>query len=154
MIGGLVGVGAVVGVLGLVGFSTSLWWVRGDMFLLGIAMAHVFAPAQAAAFARISPAAMGRASTLFNTARQVGSALGVALLTSVISAVGIMHTVHGHSAPNLAAFHWAFLVAAGVALLAAVVANTVVDADAAPTMVPRKKAAAEHDDRVPVLAGD
>jgi MFS family permease len=151
MVGGLVGVGIVVGLLSLVGFDTSLWLVRTDMFFLGIAMAHVFAPAQAAAFATISPAATGRASTLFNTARQVGSAIGVAVLTSVISAVGLTHLVNGGVQQNLAAYHWAFLIAAAFALLAAFVANTVVDADAAPTMKPRKAEAPESD-RVPALA--
>jgi EmrB/QacA subfamily drug resistance transporter len=151
MIGGLLGVAAVVGSLGFIGFSTSLWVARTLMFFLGIAMAHVFAPAQAAAFATITPAATGRASTLFNTARQVGSALGVALLTSVISAVGIVHLVHGHAAPNLSAFHWAFAVAAFVAVLAAIAANTIVDDDAAPTMKPREAPQTE-DARVPALA--
>jgi EmrB/QacA subfamily drug resistance transporter len=153
MVSGLIAVGVVVGALALVGFSTSLWLVRGDMFLLGVAIAHVFAPAQAAAFATISPAAMGRASTLFNTARQVGSALGVALLTSIISAVGLTHLVRGHGAPNLAAYHWAFLAAAGLAVLAAFVANTVVDTDAAATMKPRRAPASEPD-KVPALAVD
>jgi MFS family permease len=128
----------VIGGLCLVGFGTSLWVIRVLMFALGLAMAHVFAPAQAAAFATISPAAMGRASTLFNTARQVGSALGVAILTTVISAVGIEHVVHGHAAANLAAFHWAFAAAAAMALVAAWVCLGVVDSDAAATMKPRK----------------
>jgi MFS family permease len=111
------------------------------MFFLGVAIAHVFTPVQAAAFATISLASTGRASTLFNTARQVGSALGVAVLTTVISAVGVFHSVRGHSEPNLAAFHWAFVVAAGLALIAARFAWTIVDADAAPTMVKRPRKA-------------
>jgi MFS family permease len=107
------------------------------MFFLGFAIAHVFSPTQAAAFATVSTAATGRGSTLFNTARQVGSALGVAILTTVISAVGVVHVVDGHHRPNLAAFHWAFIVAAAIALIAARFAWTIVDADAAPTMVKR-----------------
>jgi EmrB/QacA subfamily drug resistance transporter len=135
---GLVAVAVVIGSMSLVGFGTSLWIVRAQMFALGLAMAHVFAPSQAAAFATISQAATGRASTLFNTARQVGSALGVAILTTVISAVGVTHLVHGRPAVNLASFHWAFLTAALIALLAAPVALRINDADAAPTMKPRK----------------
>jgi EmrB/QacA subfamily drug resistance transporter len=109
--GGLIGVAAIVGSMSLVGFGTNLWIVRTLMFVLGVSVAHVFAPAQAAAFATISPAATGRASTLFNTSRQLGGAIGVAILTSVIAAVGV---------------------------IAARFALTVVDADAAPTMVPRR----------------
>jgi EmrB/QacA subfamily drug resistance transporter len=142
MAAGLTGVALLALVLTLVGFSTSLWLVRVLMFFLGISIAHVFSPTQAAAFATISPAATARASTLFNTARQVGSALGVAVLTTVMSAVGVTHLVHGHVQANLAAFHWAFVTAAVIALIAASFALTVKDADAAPTMIrrPSKKA--------------
>jgi sugar phosphate permease len=102
-----------------------------------VAIAHVFVPSQAAAFATISQAATGRASTLFNTARQVGSAAGIAVVTTVISAVGVLHQVHGRPAPNLAAFHWAFWTASAIAMLAAGVAWTIDDRDAAPTMKPK-----------------
>jgi EmrB/QacA subfamily drug resistance transporter len=137
MTAGLVMVSIVIGSFSLVGFSTSLWIVRAMMFLLGISIAHVFVPSQAAAFATISPAATGRASTVFNTARQVGSALGVAILTTVISAVGIRHVVQGHSVPNLAAFHWGFGAAALIALSASWFSVRINDADAAATMRPR-----------------
>jgi EmrB/QacA subfamily drug resistance transporter len=150
---GLICVAAVIGSLSLVGFSTNLWVVRALMFALGLSISHVFVPSQAAAFATISPATMGRASTLFNTARQVGSAAGVAVLTTVISAVGVFHFVHGHRAPNLAAFHWAFATAAIIALAAAAVAWTIDDRDAAPTMKPKRaKAAAGQDDQLAELS--
>jgi EmrB/QacA subfamily drug resistance transporter len=150
MASGLMAVAAVIGGLSLVGFSTSLWVIRALMFTLGLAMSQVFAPAQVAAFATISPAEMGRASTLFNTARQVGSALGVAVLTTVISAVGVEHVVHHHPAANLAAFHWAFAAAALIALFGAWVCLGINDADAAPTMKPRKapQASAPSEDLV------
>ena len=138
MASGLIGVAVLALSLTAVGFTTSLWLVRFLMFLLGIAISHVFAPTQAAAFATISQAETGRASTLFNTGRQVGSALGVAILTTVMSAVGVTHLVHGHVQANLAAFHAAFVVAAALAVSAAVFAFfTIDDADAAPTMVRR-----------------
>jgi len=141
MMGGLVGVATALGLMCLVGFSTNLWLVRLVMFGLGIAIAHVFIPTQAAAFATISPAATGRASTLFNTARQVGSAVGVAILTTVISAIGVSHVVDGRETANLAAFHWAFATAALLALFALTFARRVSDADAAPTMVRTARAA-------------
>ncbi|HVY10706.1 MAG TPA: MDR family MFS transporter [Mycobacteriales bacterium] len=144
--GGLVCVALLALAMTLVGFSTSLWVPRVLMFLLGLSIAHVFTPTQAAAFATISLPSTGRASTLFNTSRQLGSAVGVAILTTVISAVGVAHQFHGRSQANLAAFHWAFVVAAGLALVAARFALTVVDADAAPTMVkrPSKRAIARQ----------
>jgi EmrB/QacA subfamily drug resistance transporter len=138
---GLTVVAGLALLMTLVGFSTSLWVPRTLMFFLGVSIAHVFTPVQAAAFATISNASTGRGSTLFNTARQLGSALGVAILTTVISAVGVVHSVRGHSQPNLAAFHWAFVVAAVLALVAARFALTIVDEDAAPTMVKRPRKA-------------
>jgi EmrB/QacA subfamily drug resistance transporter len=139
MIGGLLLLAACMALLALVGTETNLWWVRADMFVAGFAMAHVFVPSQAAGFATISPAATGRASTLFNCLRQLGSAVGVALLTTVVATVGPAHVVDGRMVPNLAAYHAAFLVAAATALAAAVCALTISDADAAPTIVPRRR---------------
>ena len=62
-----------------VDLNTSLWWIRGIMFLRGFGMSFALVSVQAATFATISPASMGRASSLFSTNRQVASALGVAL---------------------------------------------------------------------------
>ncbi len=139
MVGGLLLLAATMSLLALVDTATNLWWVRVDMFVIGFAMAHVFVPAQAAGFATISPAATGRASTLFNALRQLGGAVGVALLTTVVATVGPAHLVEGRPVPNLAAYHAAFLVAAATALVAAVCALTVSDAEAAPTIVPRRR---------------
>jgi EmrB/QacA subfamily drug resistance transporter len=146
---GLMGLATVMLMLTLVGFRTNLWVVRLIMFALGVAIAHVFVPSQAAAFATISPASTGRASTMFNTARQVGGALGVALLTTVISAVGISHTVGRHIVvPNLAAFHWAFATAAVIALVAVGFALQIDDRDAASTMKPRPSVPVAGDEQL------
>jgi EmrB/QacA subfamily drug resistance transporter len=139
MVAGLFGVAATTGSLATVGTGTSLWAVRGVMLLLGMSMANVFTPGQAAAFAGISGAATGRASTLFNASRQLGSALGVAVLSTVIAAVGVTTAADGHVTPHLAAYHWGFLTAAGLALLAAVVAWQIDDRDAAATMRPAQR---------------
>jgi hypothetical protein len=107
------------------------------MVTLGIAQGHVFVPIQAAAFAGISTEATGRASTMFNVVRQLGSAIGVAAFTTVIVAVGVTTTVAGRVSPNLTSYHVAFLVAAGLAVVGAALALTIHDADAAATMVRR-----------------
>jgi MFS family permease len=107
------------------------------MFALGLSMSHVFVPTQAAAFARISAQDTARASTLFNAVRQLGGAVGVALLTTAISAVGVVTVTHGHPAPDLTAYHVAFLVAAALAVLAAIAALTIHDHDADSTRTSR-----------------
>jgi EmrB/QacA subfamily drug resistance transporter len=143
MIGGLLGVAAALSLVAMVSFTASLWWMRADMLLLGLAQAHVFVPAQAAAFATNTPAATARASTMFNAGRQLGGAIGVAVLSTVISAIGVMHHVGAVLAPNARAYHVAFLTAAAFSVVAVVFAVRIRDADAAPTMRPRATRAPE-----------
>ena len=137
---GLLGVTASIALLAALGPTTSLWWARLLMFALGLSMGQVFVPVQAAAFATITPAATGRASTLFNAVRQFGGAVGVAVLTTAIVLVGPLHVVDGHAAANLTAYRVAFLVAAAVALLAVPCALSIRDSDAARTIPPRRGA--------------
>jgi EmrB/QacA subfamily drug resistance transporter len=137
--GGLVGVAISIGLLALLGPGTSLWWPRLLMLALGLAMAQVFVPVQAAAFATITPADTGRAATMFNTVRQLGGAVGVAVLTTAIVAVGAVHIVGGHAVANLTAYRVAFGVAAAVALLATTCSVTIRDSDAARTIPERRR---------------
>jgi hypothetical protein len=92
---------------------------------------------QASVFATVSHAHTSHASSLFNCQRQLGAALGVALFSTVLAAVGTVHLVGGKLMPNLAAYHVAFLFAAGIVLVNAAYALTIPDADAAATMVRR-----------------
>ena len=80
---GLVGVASSAALMSLIGFDTDLWWMRLLMFTMGLSMAQVIVSSQAASFATISAADTGYASSLFNSQRQLGSALGVALVTTV-----------------------------------------------------------------------
>ena len=134
---GLVGVAVVMTLMTRIGFATDLWWMRVLMFAMGLTMAQVFVSCQAAAFATISLPDTGSASSIFNSGRQLGSAMGVAVLATVLAAVGTTRQVAGHTVPNLTAYHAAFLTAAGIALVAAATALTIKDADAAGTMVRR-----------------
>jgi MFS family permease len=134
--GGLLGVAVSIGLLAVLGPGTSLWWARLLMLTLGLAMAQIFVPVQAAAFATITPESTGRASTMFSTVRQLGGAIGVAILTTTIVAVGPMHVVGGHPEANLTAYRVAFLVAAAVALLGTAFSLKIRDADAARTIPP------------------
>ena len=140
---GIGGVAVFIAALALMGAHTNLWWARLLLFGLGLSMSQVLVPAQAAAFATISRADTGRASTLYQASRQVGAAIGVALLTTVIVIAGPIHHVNGHAVAHLAAYRVCFLVAAASALLGVFPALRVRDADAAQTMVdPRKRKAA------------
>jgi hypothetical protein len=109
------------------------------MFALGLSIAQVFVPTQATAFATISAADTGRASTMFNAFRQLGGAVGVAVFTSVIVAVGATHRVSGHSVANTSSYRAAFLVAAVVCALAIFAAVRISDDDAADTVPARRR---------------
>ena len=140
MLVGLVIIAGAMSLLSLVGTGTNLWLVRVIVYVLGLGLSGVFLPSQAAAFATIPRVKTGDASTIFNAQRQLGGAVGVAILTTVITLLHPIHTVDGHDVANLHAYHVGFLVAAGIALLGALYALTVHDTDAASTMVARRRA--------------
>lgn len=128
MAGGLALMSAVMISFLFVDADTSLWVIRAQAFALGGGYGFVLVPLQAASFARISQAQMSRASSLFNTARQLASAVGVALLAAAFSAFGQNLTLRG--------FRAAFVAAAVVAAIGVVMATRIHDADAADTMRP------------------
>jgi hypothetical protein len=75
---------------------------------------------------------------MFNAIRQLGGAVGVAVLTTVIVFVGPVHLVGGHPVPNLTAYRIAFLVAAAIALCGVTCSLSIHDADAAATIPARR----------------
>ena len=89
---------------------------------------------------------------MFNACRQLGGAIGVAFLTTVLAAVGPTRLSAGHVVANLTAYHVAFLAAAGVALVAVLTTFTVTDGDAVATMVRRGRSASRAAAKTPVAA--
>jgi EmrB/QacA subfamily drug resistance transporter len=119
--------------------DSSLWLFRLYMFMLGVGMAYIFLPNQAASMATISREQTGRASMLFSVQRQIASATGVALLSTILAYIGT-ETIDaaGIVSPNVDAYRFAFAVAAVLAIAGSLVALRVPDEDAAITM--RRKA--------------
>ncbi len=147
VVAGLLVVALVLVLMSLVTPGTSLWLVRLIMLGLGLGIAAVFIPAQAASMATIDHGQIGRASSVFNAGKQFGGAIGVALLTTVLATAG---PEAGAGRGGLDGFHDGFLAAAAVAVLAVAVAWTIRDADAAATMVPRRPRAAAPPPQTPV----
>jgi EmrB/QacA subfamily drug resistance transporter len=119
--------------------DTNPWVIRSIMFIRGIFLAFTFIPLQAASYARITPEQTGRASSIFSTQRQLGAAMGVAILSTVL--LSNIPTEFGRGVVPLAerggftsAFHIAFAVAAGFTLLAGLLSLSIRDSDAAATM--------------------
>jgi EmrB/QacA subfamily drug resistance transporter len=134
------------GLLLLVGLNTNVWWIAAIMFVRGIAMAFTFIPLQAATFSTIAPPSMGRASSIFNTNRQVGSSFGVAIFATVLTTRITSHinSAVAAAAPaarqaaarhgTLMGFHDAFFAAVIVGVVGVLAAFLIRDEDAAASM--------------------
>jgi len=145
MVGGLLSLAVFLTLLTRVELDTNLWAIRVLMYAMGASMSFVFIPLQASAFARIPSADTGRASAIYNTQRQMASALGVAVLATILAA-RLPATAGGLPASGVdqvPAFHDVFLVAAAIAIVGALVALRIHDADAASTMLAKVQSSAE-----------
>jgi Na+/melibiose symporter-like transporter len=116
---GCTAVAAAAALFAFLGPETNPWWPRLFMLLLGLSVAQVFVTCQASAFENIGDAQTGRASTLFNSTRHFGGAVGIAVLTTI---AGSASTVSAHSSGQLWGFHAAFGVAALIVACAVPVA--------------------------------
>ena len=78
--------------IALIEASAGVWWFMGVTSLLGIGGAFVWAPNAAVTMRGIAEHQTGAASGLYNTARQVGSVIGVALVGMVLAGGEIADT--------------------------------------------------------------
>ena len=62
---------AIAASLVLVTLTTDLWWIRVDLFVLGLGVAGVFIPSQAISMATIPKTDTSNASPLFNAGKQL-----------------------------------------------------------------------------------
>src|SRR5581483_12479711 len=93
--------------------------------IVALGLGFSFVPLTISAVAGVHGDEAGLASGLINTAQQVGGALGLAILSAIATARTnhvIADGVHSHAAALTAGFHTAFLVGAGFALAAALLA--------------------------------
>jgi EmrB/QacA subfamily drug resistance transporter len=128
--GGMVWVTVTTSLLAALMNDPSLWFFRLDMFLVGIGWAFVVIPMNAGAFSQISPRDTGRAAALYNAQRQLAAALGVATLATIVG----LQTTGSALTGNVTVFRIAFLAAAALPLLGAVIAVFIRDKDAASSM--------------------
>jgi Na+/melibiose symporter-like transporter len=109
------------------------WDVFPALLLGGIGIAFSFVPMAIASLAGVEATDAGVASGLLNTSRQIGGAVGLAVV-STIATTYTSHYVHGHpgttslSGSALAhGFDIAFSVLAGLAVIGAVIAALFVE---------------------------
>jgi EmrB/QacA subfamily drug resistance transporter len=121
LLAGFAGAIAANFALALIDYGTSDWWIAANMFVRGLFFGLVIIPIQTVTFATIRPEAMGRASSIFNTVRQVGSSLGVAVLASALTnRLGYHDAVLGDPATRdaaLTAFQDTFMIAGALGVL-------------------------------------
>ncbi len=134
MIVGSAATAVFTGGFALADLDTPLGLIAAGSFLRGAAVGMVFVSIQTAVYASISNAETARATSMFNTQRQIAFAGGVALAASVIAAK--VTSVGGDGAPaidRLPAYQWGFLAMGLVMLPAAIASWFVHDEDAAAT---------------------
>lgn len=116
---GLLGVAVVDLLFATCDAHTGLWTLRLFMFLLGIMMGAFFVPVTLASLTTLDRADSAQAATLGAVVRQTGIALAPTVVTTAL----VVGSGHGQSAagtsPSTSAYQEAFVVLAGVALLAA-----------------------------------
>ncbi|HTU29701.1 MAG TPA: DHA2 family efflux MFS transporter permease subunit [Solirubrobacteraceae bacterium] len=114
------GMAAILASMALLDATTSLWWVRLAIFGAGLCNGANMMAVQTAMFTHISKADTTHASAIYNTQRQASIAAVVAVLTTIVAAVG--------GAP-LDGFRVAFAADGAIALLGAVAAWALVRTD-------------------------
>lgn len=83
---GMVLVAAGLGCFAFFGAGTPIWVMEAVFFVMGTGMAHIMPPVTVSIMQSLPREKAGSGSAINNTFRQVGGALGVAVLGSVLSA--------------------------------------------------------------------
>lgn len=136
---GLAGLAATSFVFALIDTSWSPWWIRLIMFVRGLFLGNCFIPLQTMSYARISFQDTGRASAIQSTTRQLASAIGVAVLSTILLSAIPGEFPRGPMPPAAAhgftvAFRWSFFAAALFAVVGSFAAQLVRDEDVANTI--------------------
>jgi EmrB/QacA subfamily drug resistance transporter len=124
----LMGAGLVLLSASLLAFSrlglhSNFWDILPGLLLGGVGMSLAMTPTTAAAMGSVSVDKAGVGSAVLNTMRQIGGSLGIALMGAIVAAaVHVPPTDPRAPAQFIEGYHNALHVAAGIAILGAVVA--------------------------------
>ena len=133
MVGGTAAAAGVTCLFALIDLDTPLGVIAGLSFARGLSMGLVFVSVQTAVYATTSLADTGRATSLFNTQRQISYAVGVAIAATVLTASLGGLDAGDPAIERLAAHQHAFLAVGLVMIPGIVVSWFVSDDDAAET---------------------
>jgi EmrB/QacA subfamily drug resistance transporter len=146
MVGGLAVAAVFVTGMAFVGPSAATSAMPALMLFTGAGFGFAMAPSQVTSLAAVSRADMAQATTLTSVMRQVGAALGVALVATCLAA---MHPVR----PDLNAYHVSFGIAAAVMVVGACIGWRVRKSDAQPAMASQAEAFAALPSAAPKFSG-
>jgi predicted MFS family arabinose efflux permease len=126
MTGGMALLAVALLLFSRLGLGSGFWDIFPGLIVGGLGMASVMTPMTAAALGSVPVAQAGVGSGVLNTFRQVGGALGIAVMGAIVAA----HVDLGGGRPDPAAFvdgfQTALLASAGFALLGSVIAASTV----------------------------
>ena len=124
----LMGAGLVLLSGSLLSFSTlgvdsSFWDIVPGLVLGGFGMSLAMTPTTAAAMGSVPVDKAGVGSAVLNSMRQVGGSLGIALMGAIVAAsISVQPTSPDYPAQFVEGYHNALHVAAGIAIVGAIVA--------------------------------
>jgi EmrB/QacA subfamily drug resistance transporter len=123
MTGGMILLATQLLLFSQLGANASFWNLLPALLIGGVGMAMTMTPSAAAATRSVPVDKAGIGSAVLNCARQVGGTMGVAIMGAIVaSETGAVPTVDSF----MRGFERALLVAAGIALLGALVAYVLV----------------------------
>ncbi|MCC6224490.1 MAG: MFS transporter [Thermoleophilia bacterium] len=128
MAGGLALVAISLVLFSLLGVASDFWDMLPALLVGGVGMASVMTPMSAAVMGAVPVAKAGVASGVLNTSRQIGGALGIAMMGAILSSRQAS-SLAGGVAPEQAfvdGFRLALLVAAAVAFAGALTAAALI----------------------------
>jgi EmrB/QacA subfamily drug resistance transporter len=123
LMGGLITAAGLAWLAGVPAHPAYLAHVLGPTLVMGVGLSLMLLPATLTGTTGVDPRDAGAAAGLLNTSRQLGGAIGLAVLSTVAATAT---TQDAHHASYLAAlvhgYHVAFLVNAGIMVIAALAA--------------------------------
>jgi EmrB/QacA subfamily drug resistance transporter len=124
MAGGLTLTGGSLLLFSQLGLHSDFWNLLPGLVIGGLGMAFVMTPMSAAAMGSVSVAKAGVAAGVLNTFRQVGGALGIAVMGAILTSRETSSLAHGASRPEafIDGFQRSLLVAAVIAWAGAITA--------------------------------
>jgi EmrB/QacA subfamily drug resistance transporter len=126
MTAGMLCLAASLAIFSRLGLDSTFWDIFPGLIVGGLGIALVMTPMTAAALGSVPVAKSGVGSGVLNTFRQVGGALGIAVMGAIVASYVDLGSGRPNPADFIDGFQAALRVSVGFALLGAVIAFTTI----------------------------